>query len=118
MNVLGSVAIVRSTDHGAALQRYEALLGVPPLHEFPIVDRELSVAVFPGLSVLSGEPSALALLGVYGRRSLSVPSARPRWNCDRPGGPRRALFGRGGQLLARDPDGNLIEFVENPGDGQ
>jgi hypothetical protein len=46
----------------AAVRRYGALFGGPPIHEFPIVDRELNVAVFQGLSVLCGEPSALALL--------------------------------------------------------
>lgn len=118
MNVLGSVAIVRSTDRGAALRRYEALLGVPPLHEFPIVDRELRVAVFPGLSVLSGEPSALAPLAdlratviVGSLRETEVELRETGWATEGP-------LGAGASLLARDPDGNLIEFVENPGDDQ
>jgi catechol 2,3-dioxygenase-like lactoylglutathione lyase family enzyme len=115
MNVLGSAAVVRSTDRDAAVRRYEALFGVPPLNEFPIVDWKLNVAVFPGLSVLSGEPSALARLAdlramvfVGSLRETEVELRQTGWATEGPLGP-------GASLLARDPDGNLIEFVENPG---
>ena len=118
MNVLGSVAIVRSTDRDAAVRRYEALFGVPPLNEFPIADRKLNVAVFPGLSVLSGEPAALALLTDL-RATVFVGSLRETeaelrltgWTMEGP-------LGAGASLLARDPDGNLIEFVEKQGEVQ
>jgi len=118
MNVLASSAIVRSTDHDAAVQRYEALFGVPPFKVFPIVDRELKVTVFPGLSVLSGEASALAALAdlratvfVGSLRETEVELRQTGWVTEGP-------LGAGASLLARDPDGNLIEFVENQGEVQ
>jgi catechol 2,3-dioxygenase-like lactoylglutathione lyase family enzyme len=115
MNVLGSAAIVRSTDRDAAVRRYEALFGVPPLHEFPIVERELNVAVFPGLSVLSGEPSALAPLADL--RATVFVGSLPETEAEllQTGWATEGPLGAGASLLARDPDGNLIEFVENPG---
>jgi hypothetical protein len=114
MNVLGSSAIVRSTDHSAAVRRYQALLGAPPLNEFPITDRALTVTIFPGLSVLSGELSALSPLAEL-RATVFVGSLRETeaelrqngWSTEGP-------LGAGASLLARDPDGNLIEFVEDP----
>jgi len=115
MNILGSAAIVRSTDRDMAVRRYETLFGVPPLHEFPIVGRQLNVAVFPGLSVLSGEPSALAALAdlratvfVGSLSETEVELRQTGWTTEGPLGERASL-------LARDSDGNLIEFVENPG---
>jgi catechol 2,3-dioxygenase-like lactoylglutathione lyase family enzyme len=118
MNILGSVAIVRTTDRDAALRRYEALFGVSPLQEFRLADRELNVAVFPGLSVLSGEPSALAPLSdlratvfVGSLRETEAELRQTGWTTEGP-------LGAGASLLARDPDGNLIEFVENPGGEQ
>jgi len=115
MNVLGSAAVVRSTDRDAAVRRYEALLGVPPLHEFPIVERELNVAVFPRLSVLSGEPSALAPLADL--RATVFVGCLPETEAEllQTGWATEGPLGAGASLLARDPDGNLIEFVENPG---
>lgn len=118
MKILGSAAIVRSTDSDAAVRRYQALFGGPPLHEFSKVDWQLKVAVFPGLSVLSGEPSALALLAEL-RATLFVGSLRDAeaelrqagWATERSVGP-------GASLLARDPEGNMIEFVERPGEAQ
>jgi catechol 2,3-dioxygenase-like lactoylglutathione lyase family enzyme len=118
MNVLGSVAIVRSTDRDAAVRRYQALFGVPPLNEFPIADRKLNVAVFPGLSVLSGQPSALAPLADL-RATVFVGSLREAEAELRQGGwSTEGPFGAGASLLVRDPDGNLIEFVENLGEEQ
>ena len=115
MNILGSAAIVRSTDRDAAVRRYETLFGMPPVHEFPIAGRELHVVVFPGVSLLSGEPSALAPLADL-RATVFVSSLleaeaelrRSGWTAEGP-------LGAGASRLARDPDGNLIEFVENPG---
>jgi hypothetical protein len=59
MNVLGSAAIVQSTDRAGAVSRFAAIFGAPPLHEFQIDGRDLSVSVFPGVSVLAGPASAL-----------------------------------------------------------
>jgi catechol 2,3-dioxygenase-like lactoylglutathione lyase family enzyme len=73
------------------------------------------VVVFPGLSVLSGEPSALAPLAdlratvfVGSLREAEADLRQAGWVIEGP-------LGAGASLLARDPDGNLIEFVENPG---
>jgi hypothetical protein len=59
MNVLGSAAIVQSTDRAGAVSRFAAIFGAPPLHEFQIDGRDLSVSVFPGVSVLAGPAPAL-----------------------------------------------------------
>ena len=113
MNVLGSAAIVRSTDRASAVSRFTAIFGVPPLHEFQIEGRDLSVTVFPGVSVLAGSASALAVLADLRATvfvgSLSEAEAELRaggWMTEGP-------LGGGASLLARDPDGNLLEFVEN-----
>ena len=113
MNVLGSAAIIRSTDRASAVRRFTAIFGVPPLHEFQIEGRDLSVTVFPGVSVLAGSASALAVLADLRATvfvgSLSEAEAELRaggWTTEGP-------LGGGASLLARDPDGNLLEFVEN-----
>ena len=113
MNVLGSAAIIRSTDRAGAVSRFTAIFGAPPLHEFHIDGRDLSVSVFPGLSVLAGPASALAALADLRATvfvgSLPVAEAELRaggWTTEGP-------LGGGASLLARDPDGNLLEFVEN-----
>ena len=118
MTVLGSAAIIQSTDRDAAVRRYQALFGEPPLHQFPIVDRALNVAVFPGLSVLSGEPAALALVTDL-RATVFVGSLREtEAELRLTGWTMEGSLGAGASLLARDPDGNLIEFVENQGEMQ
>jgi hypothetical protein len=62
MNVLGSAAIVQSTDRAGAVSRFAAIFGAPPLNEFQIDGRDLSVSVFPGVSVLAGPAPALEAL--------------------------------------------------------
>ena len=85
------------------------------MHEFLIDGRDLSVSVFPGISVLAGSASALAALADLRATvfvgSLSGAEAELRaggWTIEGP-------LGGGASLLARDPDGNLLEFVENSG---
>ena len=114
MNVLGSAAIVQSTDRAGAVSRFAAIFGAPPLHEFQIDDRDLSVSVFPGVSVLAGPASALeALTGL--RATIFVGSLSEAEGELRAGGwTTEGALGGGASLLARDPDGNLLEFVENP----
>ena len=114
MNVLGSAAIVQSTDRAGAVGRFAAIFGAPPLHEFQIDGRDLSVSVFPGVSVLAGPASALeALAGL--RATVFVGSLSEAEAELRAGGwTTEGALGGGASLLARDPDGNLIEFVENP----
>ena len=115
MKILGSAAIVRSTDPQTAVRRFQALFGMPPLQQFPIEGRDLSVAVFPGVSVLSGSESALAALADL-RATVFVASLAAAQSELRKGGwTTEGALGAGLSVLARDPDGNLIEFVENPG---
>jgi hypothetical protein len=114
MKILGSVAIVQSTDREGAVRRFAEIYGAQPLHEFPIEGRELSVSVFPGVSILSGPAWALADLAKL-RASVFVESLSQAeielreagWRID--GG-----LGSGASLLASDDDGNILEFVENP----
>jgi hypothetical protein len=115
MNVLGSAAIIPSTDRAGAVGRFTAIFGVPPLHEFQIDGRDLSVSVFPGVSVLAGPASALeALTGL--RATVFVGSLAEAEAELRAGGwTTEGALGGEASLLARDPDGNLLEFVENSG---
>jgi YceI-like domain len=72
MNVLGSAAIVQSTDRAGAVSRFAAIFGAPSLHEFQIDGRDLSVSVFPGVSVLAGPAPALEALTGLARASVRV----------------------------------------------
>ena len=113
MNVLGAAAIVQSTDRAAAVSRFTAIFGAPPLHEFRIDGRDLTVSVFPGVSVLAGPASALET--VTGLRATVFVGSLPEAEAElRAGGwTTEGSLGHGASLLARDPDGNLLEFVEN-----
>ena len=114
MNVLGSAAIVLSTDRAGAVSRLAAIFGAPPLHEFQIDGRALSVSVVPGVSILAGSTSALAALADL-RATVFVGSLSEAESELRAGGwTTEGTLGGGASLLARDPDGNLLEFVENP----
>jgi hypothetical protein len=114
MKILGSVAIVHSSDRDASVRRFVALFGAPPLHEFPVEGRDLNVSVFPGISVLSGSASALAPFSTL-RASVFVSSiSEAEEELTAGGWTTEGPLGTGAGLLARDPDGNLLEFVENP----
>jgi hypothetical protein len=115
MNVLGSAAIVHSTDRAGAVSRFAAIFGAPPLHEFQIDGRDLSVSVFPGISVLAGPASALRPL--TGLRATLFVGSLPEAESEllEAGWTTEGALGSGSSLLVRDPDGNLLEFVENPG---
>jgi hypothetical protein len=115
MKILGSAAIVRSSDREGAVRRFAAIFGSAPTHEFPIEGRDLTVSVFPGVSVLSGPASALAEFA--GLRATVFVGSLPEAEAElRAGGwTTEGALGGGASLLARDPDGNLLEFVENPG---
>jgi hypothetical protein len=115
MRILGSAAIVRSTDRNGAVQRFAAIYGSEPRHEFTIEQRGLMVSVFPGLSLLSGPASALAALANL-RASVFVGSlAEAEGELRAMGWAIEGPLGAGASLLARDSDGNLLEFVESPG---
>jgi hypothetical protein len=113
VKILGSVAVVPSTDREGAIRRFVAVYDCEPLHEFAIEDRGLNVSVFPGVSVLSGPASALAELASL-RASVFVASvADAEVELRQEGWTIEGGLG-GASVLARDPDGNLLEFVENP----
>jgi hypothetical protein len=116
VKILGSVAIVRSTNREEAVRRFAAIFGAQPLHEFPIEARNLNVSVFPGISVLSGPEATLSELASL-RASVFVGSlAEAEVELRELGWAIEDGLGTGASLLARDPDGNLLEFVENPDD--
>jgi hypothetical protein len=70
--------------------------------------------VFPGISIVSGAESASSRLATL-RATVFVDSLS---DCKdvllRTGWTMEGSFGTGASLLARDPDGNLLEFVETP----
>jgi len=112
VNVLRASVIVHSTDREGASDRYERLLGVPAVAEFPIAERDLVVTVFPGLSLLSGSYEALAPV-LRLRATVFVSSLREaEKRLHKTGWTLEGSFGSGMSVLARDADGNLLEFVE------
>lgn len=113
MSVLRISAVTHSTDHDAAVQRYQLLLGVPPAHEFTIPERDLTVTVFPGLSVISGTAAALAAVRDLRATAFVDSLAETRAQLAESGWTTEGSLGAGNSLLARDPDGILAEFVEN-----
>jgi hypothetical protein len=112
VTVLRTTLVVPSTDRSGAVSRCRTLFAAPPLAEFHLPGRDLVVTVFPGLSVLSGSTEALSplrdLRGTVFVDSLGALEARLVAN----GWTRQGSLGSAGSLLARDPDGNLLEFVE------
>lgn len=114
MSVSSISAVVHSTDYDAAVQRYELLLGTAPTREFAIPGRGLTVTVFPGISIISGAPDALA--AVRALRATVFVDSLPDTEAQlvRMGWATEGSLGSGTSLLARDPDGTLAEFVEKP----
>jgi hypothetical protein len=112
MSVVGISVVVQSTDHDAAVRRYELLLGAAARQEFAIPGRGLTVSVFAGLSILSGEPDALA--PVKALRATIFVESLPETEAQlvHAGWTTVGSLGSGTSLLARDPDGTVMEFVE------
>jgi hypothetical protein len=112
VTVLGISVVVKSTDRKAAVKRYEALLGSKALLEFELPGGALTVTVLPGLSILSGDASALSNARTL-LASVSVDSLEEtkelltanEWTIE-------GSLGSPGSFLAREPDGSLFEFVE------
>lgn len=116
MKVLGLAAIIESADREGAVRRFTALFGGPPLQEFPIEGRDLHVSVFPGLSVLTGAVEALFELADL-RATVFVDSLTGvAAQLQREGWSMQGSLGSDASVLARDSDGNLLEFVERPGE--
>jgi hypothetical protein len=115
MSVSRISAVAHSTDHDAAVQRYQLLLGMPPAREFTIGERDLTVTVFPGLSVISGPADSLASVRDLRATAFVDSLASTRAQLAESGWITEGSLGAGNSLLARDPDGMLAEFVEIPG---
>jgi len=110
MGVLRAVPVVQSTDRAHAIERYGQLLGVKAVDEFPA--GELVVTVFPGMSILSGSPQALAHFRDL-QCTVFVDSLMETAELlSQTGWTKEGSLGGEGSLVARDPDGNLFEFVQ------
>jgi hypothetical protein len=106
--------IFDSTDRQRALNRYQRLLGTRPVAEFQIPGQELVVTAFAKFSVLSGSAEALAPVRDL-RATVFVSSLKEVAKfLVETGWAREGSLGTTGSVLARDPDGNLLEFVEEP----
>jgi hypothetical protein len=106
--------IVHSTDRRSTRDRYQELLGAPPVTEFQIPGLDLVVTAFAGLSILSGPAEAVASVRDL-RATVFVDSIKEVEKLlAETGWAREGSLGTTGSLLARDPDGNLLEFVEEP----
>jgi hypothetical protein len=115
MTVSRISVVAHSTHHDAAVRRYQLLLGMPPAREFTIRDRDLTVTVFPGLSVISGAADALASVRDLRATAFVDSLAETRAQLAESGWTTEGSLGAGNSLLARDPDGMLAEFVEISG---
>jgi hypothetical protein len=72
------------------------------------------VTIFAGFSVLSGSAEALAPIRDL-RATVFVDSLKEMEELlVETGWTREGALGSKGSMLARDPDGNLVEFVEEP----
>jgi hypothetical protein len=114
MTIVRTAAILQCTDREAAVQRFQKLFDAPPMLEFPIDDWNVNVAVFPGISVISGDQSALSVLATLRATAFVDSLSGTKSMLLRTGWTMEGSFGTGASLLARDPDGNLLEFVETP----
>jgi len=116
MKVLRASVIFQTTDRQAALRRYERLFATHPVIEFQIPRRELVVSAFAGFSVLSGSSEALAPVRDL-RGTVFVDSLQEiEKQLVETGWTKEGTLGSTDSFLARDPDGNLLEFVQEPGD--
>jgi hypothetical protein len=114
MTVVRASVIIQSTDQQMAHKRYQHLFEARPLNEFHIPGRDLVVTAFAGFSVLSGSAEALAPLRDL-RATVFVNSLKETEDLlVETGWTREGTLGSPGSMLARDPDGNLLEFVEEP----
>jgi hypothetical protein len=118
VKVLRTSVIFQSTDREAALHRYERLFATHPANEFQIPGRQLVASAFAGFSILSGSSEALApvrdlraTVFVDSLQEIEKQLVETGWTKEGTLGPK------GGSLLVRDPDGNLLEFARSPKSG-
>jgi hypothetical protein len=112
MNVLGSAAIVQSTDRAGAVSRFAAIFGAPPLHEFQIDGRDLSVSVFPRSSPDRRQRSRRS--PICGRRSSSGHCPRRRPSCGQAAGRPRVRSAAGRACWLETPTGTRSSSSRNP----
>ncbi len=112
MSVLNIAVVVASTNHDAAVARYKELLGADVITQFELPGGSFTVSVLPGISILSGNEQVLAPVREL-RASLMVDSlALTRERLEHTGWIVDGTLGAPGSFIARDPDGNVVEFVE------
>jgi hypothetical protein len=112
VNVIRASVVIQSTDRQNAVYRCKQLFSAEPISEFQIPGSDLFVTAFAGFSVLSGTAEALAPVRDL-RATVFVDSLKEIDELlGETGWTREGSLGSKGSMLARDPDGNLIEFVE------
>jgi hypothetical protein len=110
MKITSVMPVVVSSDQETAVRCLTALLG-SPTSELPVPSAPLTVTTFPGISLLSGTADAVRPVRQL-RATFSVASLiETEALLNRFAWPRVGSLGEA-SLLARDPDGNLFEFVE------
>ena len=116
MTVFRISVVVQSTNRQSAVHSYEQLFASPPVREFQIQGRDLVVTAFEGFSILSGSAEALspardlrATVFVSSLEEIEDLLVKTGWT-------REGALDPAHSMLARDSDGNLLEFVEKPAD--
>jgi hypothetical protein len=110
MNVSEVAAVITSTDRDASVRDLTALLGGPQA-VFPVPVADLTVTVFAGVSVISGRGEAIEPVRDL-RASVFVDSLiEAETMLGQLGWAKAGSLGSA-SLLARDTQGNLLEFVE------
>jgi hypothetical protein len=114
VRVLRWSIIVPGQDRQSAVDRYQRLFGSHPINEFHIPERDLLVTAFAGFSVLTCTREALApvrnpraTLFVDSLKEMEERLVKTGWKLE-------GTLGSDRSLLARDSDGNMFEFVEEP----
>jgi hypothetical protein len=114
VRVLRLSVIVPGQDRQTVVDRYQRLFGSHPINEFHIPERDLMVTAFAGFSVLTGTRGALApvrdlraTVFVDSLKEIEERLAKTGWKSE-------GNLGYDRSLLARDSDGNMFEFVEEP----
>jgi hypothetical protein len=110
MKVWSVAAVVTSTDYETSVKSLTALLGAP-LTVFPVPVADLRVTVFAGMSLLSGSTDALQPVRDL-RATVFVDSLIEAETTVSGLGWTKAGSLGSASLLARDPEGNLLEFIE------
>jgi hypothetical protein len=110
VKVSGVAAVVTSTDYETSVKNLTALLGAP-LTVFPVPVSDLRVTVFSGMSLLSGSSEALKPVRdlratVFVNSLIEIETAVSGLGWTKVGSLGSA------SLLARDSEGNLLEFIE------